>query len=185
MGATIALRYALRHQDRLAGLILTGPLAALEGAPAPLRAAASGLSIVAPRLRLVAIDPTQVSRDPGVVSAYVSDTLVYHGRLPVRTVTELAKTIDALPESVGAITVPTLIMYGTSDTLCPPAGSEMLGERIGAVDKTVKAYDGLYHEILNEPERDDVLDDMLAWLGRRVGASVEERRDSPAESSTS
>ena len=66
--------------------------------------------------------------------------------------------------------MPTLILYGTADGLCPPAGSVMLGERIGAADKTVTAYEGLYHEILNEPERETVLDDIVGWLGARVGA---------------
>ena len=53
-------------------------------------------------------------------------------------------------------------MYGTEDRLCPPAGSVMLGERIGATDKRVKPYDGLYHEIFNEPEHDAVLSDLSA-----------------------
>ncbi len=86
MGGTIALRYAVSHKQRLAGLILSGPLAALEGAPAPLRVIGNVLSMVAPRTPLIAIDPSLVSRDPAVVSAYVSDPLVYHGKLPARTV---------------------------------------------------------------------------------------------------
>ena len=83
------------------------------------------------------------------------------------------------------ITVPTLIMYGTEDRLCPPAGSEMLGERIGAVDKRVIPYQGLYHEIFNEPERDAVLSDLSGWLAARVAAadSRAERRLSRATSS--
>jgi alpha-beta hydrolase superfamily lysophospholipase len=44
----------------------------------------------------------------------------------------------------------------------------MLSERIGSSDKTLKAYQGLYHEILNEPEREQVLDDLCAWLSSRV-----------------
>ncbi len=70
-----------------------------------------------------------------------------------------------------AITVPTLIMYGTADGLCSPSGSVMLAERIGAADTTVRAYDGLYHEIFNEPERETVLDDLCSWLAARVAAA--------------
>lgn len=77
----------------------------------------------------------------------------------------MAAAIDSFPERVTAITVPTLIMYGTADRLCPPAGSVMLGERIGAADKTITPYDGLYHEILNEPEQEQVLDEISRWLG--------------------
>jgi acylglycerol lipase len=190
MGGTIALRYALLHQPQLTGLILTGPLAALEGAPAPLRAIGRVLSVVAPRLPLIAIDPSLVSRDPAVVSAYVADPLVHHGKLPARTAAELAAAIEALPDAVGAITVPTLILYGTADGLCPPAGSQMLGERIGSADKTVKAYDGLFHEILNEPEREVVLTDIGSWLAERTATgpatgTAGDGISSPAGSSTS
>ncbi len=170
MGGTVALAYALRHQDRLRGLILSGPLAALEAAPPHMRIAARILSALAPRLPLVDIDSTLVSRDPAVVQAYQSDPFVHHGKLPVRTVSELAATIDSLPAAVPAITVPTLIMYGTADRLCPPEGSLMLSERIGATDKTLLAYEGLYHEIFNEPEQERVLDDLCAWLAARTAA---------------
>jgi len=67
--------------------------------------------------------------------------------------------------------VPTLILYGTDDGLCPPRGSEMLAQRIGSTEITARSYAGLYHEILNEPEREQVLDDICAWLAARVGAA--------------
>jgi len=168
MGATISLSYTAAHQDRLSGLILSGPLAALEAAPAPQRMIAALLSAVAPRTGLLAVDPALVSRDPAVVTAYVEDPLVHHGKLPARTITELAGAIALFPDAVGAIKLPTLIMYGTEDRLCPTRGSVMLGERIGAEDLTVTPYEGLYHEILNEPEQEKVLDEMCSWLGARV-----------------
>ena len=59
-------------------------------------------------------------------------------------------------------------MYGTEDRLCPARGSVMLGERIGSADKTITAYEGLYHEILNEPEQQEVLDEVCSWLAARV-----------------
>jgi alpha-beta hydrolase superfamily lysophospholipase len=133
-----------------------------------MRLTARTLSALALRTPLIAIDPTLVSRDPAVVRDYQSDPLVHHGKLPARTVVELADAIEAFPEAVAAITVPTLIMYGTDDGLCPPRGSVMLSERIGSPDKTLKAYQGLYHEILNEPEREQVLDDLCSWLSARV-----------------
>jgi acylglycerol lipase len=164
MGGTIALSYALAHQQRLAGLVLSGPLAV----PAPMRITARTLSAVAPRTPLIAIDSSLVSRDPAVVADYRADPLVHHGKLPARTVVELADAIEAFPGAVGAITVPTLIMYGTDDGLCPPDGSVMLSQRIGSADKTLTPYPGLYHEILNEPEREQVLDDLCSWLSARV-----------------
>ncbi|MDQ6836029.1 MAG: lysophospholipase [Actinomycetota bacterium] len=175
MGGTISLLYTERHQGRLTGLMLSGPLAALDAAPAPLRLLSRALSVVAPKLPLVAIDSADISRDPAVVSAYDADPLVHRGKIPARTVTELAGPIDEFPTSVAAITIPTLILYGTADALAPPAGSQMLAERIGAQDKTVKAYEGLYHEILNEPEQAEVLADMRAWLSEHVAAPMSGR----------
>ena len=172
MGGTVAVSYALAHQDRLSGLILSGPLAATDPVPAPTRLAATALSKVAPRAPAIAVDSSLVSRDPAVVDDYRSDPLVHHGKLPVRTVAELAAAIEAFPDRVGAITVPTLILYGTDDGLCPPRGSEMLAQRIGSTEITARSYAGLYHEILNEPEREQVLDDICAWLAARVGAAV-------------
>ena len=170
MGGAIALAYTMLHQARLSALMLSGPLAALEAASPPVRIAANLLSALTPNLGVLAVDASLVSRDPAVVDAYVHDPLVHHGKLPARTVAELAKAVESFPEGVRSITIPTLIMYGTADGLCPPAGSKMLAERIGADDKTLLPYEGLYHEILNEPEQDQVMDDICAWLGAHVAA---------------
>jgi alpha-beta hydrolase superfamily lysophospholipase len=172
MGGLIAVRYALAHQDRLAGLILSATLAQLDAVPKPLELVGRALSVIAPRAPLIAIDHTLVSRDPDVVKDYRSDPLVHHGKVPARTAVQLADAVARFPSTVGSITVPTLILYGTADALCPPAGSVMLGDRIGAADKTITAYEGLFHEILNEPERETVLDDVAAWLAARVGTAA-------------
>ena len=172
MGGTISVRYAMAHQDRLTGLILSAPLAALEAASPVTRLVARVLSALTPSLGLFAVDPELVSRDPDVVKEYETDPLVHHDRLPARTIAELASAVESFPEAAGAITVPTLIMYGSGDHLVPPAGSMMLNDRIGAPDKKLNTYDGLYHEILNEPEQDAVMDDLCSWLRARVRATV-------------
>jgi acylglycerol lipase len=169
MGAMLALRYASMHQHRLDGLALSGALASIE-ASRGLRIVGRTISALAPTLGLITIDSSLISRDPAVVEAYRSDPLVHHGKLPARTAAEIADTVAEFPRRVHEITIPTLIMYGTEDRLCPPAGSKMLGERIGAVDKRVIAYEGLYHEIFNEPERDAVLSDLSGWLAAHATA---------------
>jgi alpha-beta hydrolase superfamily lysophospholipase len=163
MGGAIALRYAMAHQSRLAGLILSGPLAAIDGRGAA-KVIGRLLGAIAPGLPVTKIDPAQVSRDPAVVSAYVDDPLVFHGAIPAGTVAEFLRHVESLPEDVSRITVPTLVMYGTADALAAPSGAVMVSERIGAPDITTTAYDGLYHEILNEPEQDAVLGEILAWI---------------------
>jgi alpha-beta hydrolase superfamily lysophospholipase len=172
MGGLIAVSYALRHQNRLHGLLLSGPLAALDAASPPVRMIASILSALTPKLGVFAVDASLVSRDPAVVKAYQEDPLVHHGKLPARTVAELATSVGSFPDAVGTITIPTLIMYGTADQLAPPAGSKMLAEKISSADKKVIPYEGLYHEIFNEPEREQVLDDTCAWLKAHVGTEA-------------
>ncbi len=172
MGGLIATEYAIRHQGKLTGLVLSAPLAALEAASPVTRLAARVLSAVAPRLGVVEIDSALISRDPEVVRAYDSDPLVYRRRLPARTVSQLATAIASLPERARAIALPVLIMYGDADQLAPPEGSVMLDSVISSRDKTLKVYDGLFHEIFNEPERDQVLDDLIAWLSARLEAAT-------------
>ena len=171
MGGAISLRYAMAHQQRLTGLILSGPLAAIDGRGGA-KAVGKLLGAVLPGLPVTKIDPAQVSRDPAVVEAYASDPLVFHGAVPAGTVAEFLRHVDSLPDDVGAITVPTLLLYGTADTLAAPAGAVMVAERIGSSDLTTTPYEGLYHEILNEPEQEAVLDDICAWIGVHRTAGV-------------
>src|SRR4051812_46365557 len=79
MGGCVALAYALEHQDKLDGLVLSAPLAALGAASPVQRVAGHVLSVVAPKLGLLPIDSTAVSRDPEVVRDYDTDPLNYHG----------------------------------------------------------------------------------------------------------
>ncbi len=99
-----------------------------------------------------------------VVDAYVSDPFVYRGKISARLGGELIKTIRKLPPQLPEIRLPTLIMHGTADRLSHPEGSQMLYERIGSEDKTLKLYEGFYHEIFNEPGHEQVFSDMETWL---------------------
>jgi acylglycerol lipase len=163
MGGAVATGYATRHDGELAGLILSNPLATVKTAPA---AAVIGrlLSRVAPRLGVYSVPAEGVSKDPEEVRKYVEDPLNFHGKLPARTVAELGDEVAGFPELADRITVPVLIMYSTTDPIVAPSGSEMLADRIGSDDVTIRNWDGLRHEILNEPERAEVIDAMLDWL---------------------
>ena len=55
-------------------------------------------------------------------------------------------------------------MVGTDDRLVPPDASRMVAAEAGSRDKKLIEYDGLFHEILNEPEQERVMDDLVAWL---------------------
>jgi len=167
MGGLIALAYACRHQDELTGLVLSAPLAVLEAKPVT-RVASRVLSRIAPRLRVYKIDSTTVSRDPEVVRAYDEDPLNFRGALPARTVGELAATVGDLPERIRSLRLPILTLYGTGDRLVDTRSSAFVESGCSSDDCTVQRYDGLYHEIPNEPEREQVLDDVADWIEQRV-----------------
>ena len=167
MGGFLALAYTTRHQADIQGLLLSAPVAVLEAASPVQRIAGHVLSVIAPKLGVFDIDSSTVSRDPQVVRDYDADPLNFHGKLPARTVHEMAQEIGRFPQSIGSITVPLLVQVGTADELVPPQSSELVYEWASSEDKTIKRYDGLFHEILNEPERDAVVADMVAWLDER------------------
>jgi lysophospholipase len=170
MGGCLALEYALCHQDRLDGLLLSAPVAALEAASAATRVIGKLLSSLAPQVGVFAVDPSLVSRDPEVVRSYEEDPLVHHGKLPARTVGELSSTVEAFPARVPELELPLLVMHGTGDRIVPVAASLMVHDGARSEDKRLELYDGLYHEILNEPEQERVMDDIAGWVSARVPA---------------
>ncbi|MXO74287.1 alpha/beta fold hydrolase [Altererythrobacter aerius] len=163
MGGNVAFGYALRWPEDLSGLILSGPM--IGGSlPMVQRAVLRLLSAAAPNTGTIALPPEAVSRDPAVVQAYIADPLVTTGKLAARTVHEMFAAVAGYRDKAPSMNVPVLIQHGEADSLVPIDGMRPVADRIGAADKTVIAYPGLYHEIYNEPEKDAVIEDLLAWL---------------------
>jgi acylglycerol lipase len=172
MGAAIAIACAVRHQDALAGLLLSGALADPDAASPATRALSRVLSKLTPGLGVYQVDSSLISRDPEVVRAYEQDPLVHHGKLPARTVAELTGAVGRFPEEVPRLRLPLLVMHGGSDSLTTLAGSRMVHDRASSGDKTLEVYDGLRHEILNEPEKERVIAEMIEWLDARSAGPV-------------
>jgi acylglycerol lipase len=166
MGGQIALAYALDHQDDLAGLVLSAPALAGDVVPKPVVPLLRALGRVAPRLRLAGIDVTKISKDPAVVAAYQADRLVHHGKPTLALGLGIVGQFAVLPERARDLTLPLLLQHGSVDALTDPVGTRLLAATAGSADKTVLWYDGLWHEIYNEPERARPLADLRAWLRR-------------------
>jgi acylglycerol lipase len=167
LGGAIAVTYALRHGESLAGLVLSGPAVATDAVSPALKAVSQILSAVAPKLPVFQIDETLISRDEDVVRAFLEDPLVHTGKLPARTLGEITRSMETLPGQVSALRAPLLLLHGAEDKLCPPEGSRMVYDGAQTSDRTLKVYPGLYHEVFNEPEQEQVMDDLVAWLLER------------------
>jgi acylglycerol lipase len=163
MGSAIGLDYACDHQDELSGLILSGTLASVDQAP-PIRLVVRAVASIAPGIGVFKVDPETVSRDPEVVRAYDSDPLNFHGSFPAATVAALQRVGEGFPKRLPSLSLPLLIMHGGDDRLTSPSGSRLVDELASSEDKTLRIYDGLRHEILNEPEQDEIIAEIVAWL---------------------
>ena len=168
MGGCISIEYVLRHQDEVDGVILSSALASLNAASAATRALSKLLGSVTPRLGVYSVDTGDISRDPEVVRAYEEDPLVHHEKVPARTVGELTRSIESFPHRLPSLRIPLYAFHGSSDQITEPAGPEMVHAEAGSSDKSIMIFEGLYHETLNEPEQDEVIDQVVDWLDARV-----------------
>lgn len=165
MGGGLAAAYALAHPVELSALVLSAPALGMAATTPPWqRAAMKALSALAPGAGTVRLPAAAVSRDPVVVKAYEEDPMVFHGKVPARTAREMLRASDLVARRAPELRMPLLVMHGGADSLVPPAGGDTLYRQAGSSDKALKVYPGLYHEIFNEPEKDTVISDLLAWL---------------------
>ena len=165
MGGLIGALYLLGHQAELTGAVLSGPsVKTHDTVPPVVIFIGRVISALMPKLGLIRLEAEGVSRDPAVVQAYVTDPLVCHGKITARLSAELVKTMQRVTAEAAKITLPILIVQGSADKLVDPKGARMLYDTVSSVDKTIKIYDGFYHEVFNEPEHDRVLGDVKAWL---------------------
>jgi len=169
LGGLIAARLLLDAQAQFSGAALSAPALAVAEPPPPLLLWINRLlSRLWPTLGMLKLDASQVSRDPQVVADYEADPLVHHGKVSARLVAELFASMQQVNSRRGEITLPLLLMHGEADVMTAPAGSEAFHAGAGSVDKTLRLYPGLYHEIFNEPERLQVLEDLESWLRQHL-----------------
>jgi alpha-beta hydrolase superfamily lysophospholipase len=168
MGGLLTAALLVERKPDLLGAIVTGP--PLELGPGVSRwrlRIARLLRRTAPRLRLGAgIDSSDLSRDPEVAKAYDDDPLVFRGA----TASFAAELLAAVARTGGAGTqvhVPMLLLHGEADRLCPPRGTRGFHAQLRGAGHRLRVYPKLRHEILNEPEQEQVFEDVLGWLHER------------------
>jgi len=168
MGGLIALRYAARKSGTLTGAIVSAPLIEVAvPVPAHKLMIARVSARMAPRMRLDnEINPANLSRDPEVGRAYAADPLV-NRKVSGKWFAEATRAMKEVAERASQITTPVLVMHGTEDKLASVDATKRLFERIGSSDKELVIYPGFYHELFNEPEKQEVFDRVTDWLDKR------------------
>lgn len=169
MGGAIAADFAITYHPDIHGLILAG--AALDVDASGLKIASTkAVNAINPDAGLFTLDPHDFSRDPQVVDLNLHDPLVYQDGAPVHTAVELLGAIELIQSRMKEIDVPLLIMAGKEDKVVPPRGSVALYAAAKSTDKTLTLYDGLYHDLLHEPEKLRVEGDIEHWLLAHIDA---------------
>jgi len=167
MGGNLALNYALRRRPPIQGVIATGPwLRAAFDPPAWRVRAGRILHKVRPILSQPSgIDVTAVSRDAAVVQAYRDNPLI-HDRISLRVYFSCVNAGLWAMEHAAEFSLPLLLMHGGADRLTSAAASREFAAKIKQ-GCTYKEWDGLFHEIHNEPEQEQVFEYMIGWLRQR------------------
>ena len=169
MGGNIAMGYTLGNQDGIAALVLSGPALRVGDDFSPVQLKLFKLiSRVAPGIRPQGLSADAISRDPAVVAAYRADPLVFTGKISAGLGAALIGAMQSFPDRYDQLRLPVLVLHGTDDQLADVAGSRELEAKATNADLTAHYYDGLYHEVFNEPEQDRVLADLTSWLDAHV-----------------
>jgi alpha-beta hydrolase superfamily lysophospholipase len=169
MGGNFILNTILRrHTEGVTGLVATGPLVSLAFKPKPFMLFLGKMfRSIAPTLSQPGGVQTQyLSHDKAVVQAYIDDPLV-HGTITTAAGMNLLESSEYLNTYEGTMPIPTLIMHGTEDFLTYQPASEAFANRVKG-DITYRKWEGLYHEIHNEPEKMQVLEEIAVWLDAHV-----------------
>ena len=171
LGGILALSYAIQHSAGIKGVMVTG--AALRS---PLQEQKTKIALVKllgsflPAMTIHSgLDPTTLSRDSKVVDAYVNDPLV-HYNASLGFGKSALSAIDLCFARAKEFPLPLLIMHGTADKLTYPSGSEDFARLVSEAggDVTLKLWDGMYHELHNEPQKAEVFKFMIEWLDKHL-----------------
>lgn len=170
MGGAIAATTVLTKSERipdLAGLILVAPAIRFRGKMFPaLHFTASLLDHLAPGFGVIKPGFSAVSRSEEIIRQMRADPLVHKGMLLLHFGTEILRAMRVLQKRAGELRIPLLMLQGSSDWVVTPSGAEDFVRDAGSPDKTLKMYPGLYHDLLHEPEREEVLSDLAAWIDK-------------------
>lgn len=157
LGGLVAARYAQQHREQLAALVLSAPVLGTW----------QGLDLLSePEIPDVPIDPDVLSRDPEVGKRYAADPLVWHGPFHRATLESLERALEEVNYGPALEDLPTLWLHGDADELVPLADTRTGTDRLRGLLFEERVYPGARHEVFNETNRDEVLDDVVEFVRR-------------------
>jgi alpha-beta hydrolase superfamily lysophospholipase len=170
-GGVIASSYVFEHQNEIDGLICES-FAFDVGLPDAVSLVLKGISHLTPHLHVLALKNADFSREPQAVERMNHDPLIARESQPAETAAELLKAADRFRENMPNFRVPVLIIHGTADKATRPEGSEYFYNTAASKDKTLMLYQGHFHDLLNDVDREVVMADIKKWLDRRLPAAA-------------
>ena len=166
-GGVIASSYVFDHQPEIAGLICES-FALDVGLPDVAEIVLKGISYITPHLHVFTLKNEIFSRDPEAVAAMNNDPLIKDESQPATTSYALVKAAHDLRKNMPKFTTPVFIIHGTDDKATRPQGSQDFYDTVGSSDRTLKLYEGHYHDLLNDIDKEIVMKDILEWLNERI-----------------
>lgn len=166
-GGVTSCIYTLDHQAEIAGLICES-FAYQVPAPDLALQIIKGISHFLPDAPVLKLKNEDFSRDPAAVKALNDDPLIHDEAQPATTVAALVRANEQLKKQFPLITLPVFILHGTADKATRPSGSQEFYDHAGSADKTLKLYDGHFHDLLNDYGKDAVMGDVIAWIKARL-----------------
>jgi alpha-beta hydrolase superfamily lysophospholipase len=171
MGGAIVTLWAVERHPDVAGIILSGPALEIDG-PAVQSAAVRLFDTLTPRATVFDLPNENFSRDPAVVADMSHDPLVYQDPATAHLAAEILGAMERVWAHPEKLTVPLLALHGTADKLTAPSGSRDLVALAGSRDKTLRLYDGFFHDLVHEPGHERVVADMTHWLDAHAGGDA-------------
>lgn len=171
LGGLLTLTYTLQFPEGLQGVIVTGAglRSALQEQKGKIAMVKLLGSLMPSMIIKSELESAALSRDADVVQAYVDDPLV-HDKASLGLGKAGLSAIDLCFARAGTFKPPLLIMHGKADRITYPSGSEDFARLAGETnqDVTLKLWEGMYHEIHNEPEKEEVFKVMIEWMDKRL-----------------
>ena len=168
-GGVVACTYALEHQSEINGLICES-FAFQVPAPDLALSAIAAFSRIAPRLPVLKLKNKDFTRDQNAVEVLNADPLIANEVQPAKTVAALFRADQRLKKEFPKITLPVFILHGTADRATKSSGSEFFYISAGSKDKTLRLYDGYFHDLLNDVGKEAVMSDIQRWIEKRAPA---------------